>query len=362
MNGIISPIQTNDMSYDYDEMRNDEFLSSTTPSSLFQNTHTPQFSPINVHVKNPRQRSQRNDEIDENDESINHSFRRILLKSPSTENSGANLNLNLNPTANLYDSTNQNGEERNVQEEETTDESGEDRRLREEADSEALARQLMAEEAMASYNQSAHFLQDNADMYSEEDLAALRAIMQEENPVVELEAMEDGLFEEEEMDSAELSYEALLNLGERIGDVKSERWAMRAKNEIAKLPSMKFCKKMVEGKDENDAGVKCLVCQFAYEEEETIRILPCKHYFHHECVDQWLMAKDFCPYCRQCIVIEDKWMNFFTFSLVFVRSLFSKIHSHASSSKYKAMAANKLNPAITGAPSIIIIPLNCMVS
>jgi len=47
---------------------------------------------------------------------------------------------------------------------------------REEAESEALARQFMAEEAMVSYNQSAHFLQDHADQYSEEDLAALHFV------------------------------------------------------------------------------------------------------------------------------------------------------------------------------------------
>ena len=79
----------------------------------------------------------------------------------------------------------------------------------------------------------------------------------------------------------------------------------KAKKEIAKLEALKFCKTMAEGKDENDSCAKCLVCQFQFEEEETIRVLPCRHYFHDECVDQWLMAKDCCPYCRQCIVIEE---------------------------------------------------------
>jgi hypothetical protein len=161
---------------------------------------------------------------------------------------------------------------------------------------------------MASYHQSTNFLQENAHEYSEEDLAALRAIMAEENPVIATTDQTDEFEhddEDDDMDSEELSYEALLDLGERIGDVKSERWAIRAKDEISKLPKLEFCLKMTEGRDEmdeNDSCFKCLICQFEYQEKETVRTLPCGHYFHQECVDQWLLVKDFCPYCRQCIV------------------------------------------------------------
>jgi len=281
------------------------------------------------------------DNYDENSSiDVSGSFGRILLKSPSsTGKSSSNDNdMVMNERLNLQESINGSisidagiqsrrqlqletprqearndsdshstsdidPADRNLHESESSEEETEEvRRLREEAESLALARQFMAEEAMFSYNESAHFLQENANEYSEEDLAALRAIMAEENPVLEGELEDD---EEEGMDSADMSYEALLNLGERIGDVKSERWALKAKHEIAKLPSTKFCMSMAKGKDENDSGVKCLVCQFAYEEGETIRHLPCMHYFHHECVDRWLMAKDCCPYCRQCILVEN---------------------------------------------------------
>ena len=175
----------------------------------------------------------------------------------------------------------------------------EERRRREEEDSEALARQLMEEEALASYHQSTNFLSQHAEEYSADDLAALQAAMAEEEPREELEHDD-----EEGMLSSELSYETLLQLGERIGDVKTERWTMRAKKEIEKLPLKIFNKDMTEGKDENDSCVKCLVCQFPFEDGEQIRILPCQHYFHDSCVDQWLMNKDHCPYCRQSIVDE----------------------------------------------------------
>eukprot|EP00547_Thalassionema_nitzschioides_P014463 CAMPEP_0194247492 /NCGR_PEP_ID=MMETSP0158-20130606/16654_1 /TAXON_ID=33649 /ORGANISM="Thalassionema nitzschioides, Strain L26-B" /LENGTH=253 /DNA_ID=CAMNT_0038983597 /DNA_START=56 /DNA_END=817 /DNA_ORIENTATION=- len=202
-----------------------------------------------------------------------------------------------------FDSEYRRSDEETSEESEETRDNQEDteeeqRRQREEEESEALARQLMEEEALASYNQTAAFLQDNAGQYSEEDMAAMRAIMEEEENFNDEEA--------NAMDDSEMTYETLLHLGERIGDVKSERWALKAKKEISKLPSLKFCKEtMAKGKDENDCGVKCLVCQFPYEESENVRKLPCGHYFHDECIDQWLSAKDFCPYCRTCIVTTE---------------------------------------------------------
>ncbi len=154
----------------------------------------------------------------------------------------------------------------------------------------------MAEEAMASYAESSNFLRSHANEYSEEDLRALEALMAEEDPMVD-EAEEIG----DDNGSLELSYDALLQLGERIGDVKSERWALKAKEEIAKLETIPFNCQMTTNKDENDSCVKCLICQFHYQEGERLRVLPCKHRFHNDCVDQWLMTKDHCPYCRQCI-------------------------------------------------------------
>jgi len=179
----------------------------------------------------------------------------------------------------------------------------EEREKREEEESEALARQLMAEEAMQSYNLSSNFLRDHATEYSEEDLVALQMAVAEEDPdasdVDEEEEVEEG------MASTELSYETLLRLGDRIGDVKTERWLMKSKKEIEKLPTRKFNKENIKNLDENDSKVKCLVCQYHFDDGENVRILPCAHYFHKGCVDQWLSSKDFCPYCRQ-IITDDK--------------------------------------------------------
>ena len=110
---------------------------------------------------------------------------------------------------------------------------------------------------------------------------------------------------EEAEDDGGMSYELMLRLGERIGDVKSERWSRVAREKINQLPTFTFVPQSVKDKDENDCEVKCLVCQFAYEEKECLRRLPCGHCFHSECVDQWLMSKDCCPYCRKPIIEEN---------------------------------------------------------
>lgn len=172
-------------------------------------------------------------------------------------------------------------------------ESAEEQRRREEEESIALARALMAEEAMAvSYRMSVDYLLHNRDQFSEEDLAALQAAMEENEQDEEI----------DEEDTGDMSYELMLRLGERLGDVKTERWSQIAREKINALPTFTFTHTGLQNMDENDCAVKCLVCQFAYENDECLRRLPCGHCFHRECVDQWLASKDFCPYCRKSIL------------------------------------------------------------
>lgn len=179
-----------------------------------------------------------------------------------------------------------------------SEESDDERRRREEEESIELARMLMAEEAMASYQNSIQLLRSSANELSQEDYDALQAVLAEEQR--EQEAEEAAELEDED---GELSYEAMLQLGERIGDVKSERWGLVAEKHIAKLPVFSFDPDCI-GTDLDDSEHKCLVCQYDYEKDERLRRLPCGHCFHADCVDQWLKDKDFCPYCRSAIVDE----------------------------------------------------------
>jgi Ring finger domain len=167
---------------------------------------------------------------------------------------------------------------------------------REEEESLELARRLMAEEAMASYEQHFQLLRESADQLSQEDYDALQRAIEENERDAE---------EEVEHEDGDLSYDAMLELGERIGDVKTERWTIISASEVSKLPTFKFVPSHISDNHAthiDDSEHKCLVCQFEYENNEDIRRLPCGHCFHKSCVDVWLQQKDMCPYCRQCIV------------------------------------------------------------
>ncbi|MBA0552187.1 hypothetical protein Golob_023020, partial [Gossypium lobatum] len=43
----------------------------------------------------------------------------------------------------------------------------------------------------------------------------------------------------------------------------------------------------------------CSICLSEYEAKETIRTIPdCTHYFHANCIDEWLKLNAACPVCR----------------------------------------------------------------
>eukprot|EP00184_Porphyridium_aerugineum_P008198 CAMPEP_0184692490 /NCGR_PEP_ID=MMETSP0313-20130426/952_1 /TAXON_ID=2792 /ORGANISM="Porphyridium aerugineum, Strain SAG 1380-2" /LENGTH=826 /DNA_ID=CAMNT_0027150325 /DNA_START=461 /DNA_END=2941 /DNA_ORIENTATION=- len=44
--------------------------------------------------------------------------------------------------------------------------------------------------------------------------------------------------------------------------------------------------------------VQCSVCLCDFENGESIRIFPCNHFYHDECIDRWIAARVTCPQCR----------------------------------------------------------------
>ena len=158
---------------------------------------------------------------------------------------------------------------------------------------------------MASYVMSTEFLRQNANQFSSKDLVALQATMAKEDP-------ESGDNEEAHRDdddgvnnlgdSQGLSYDYLLSLGERIGDVKDKQWALITHEKIWQLPTLLWSSSMALGKEENHTLVKCQVCQCPYKEGKELHKLPkCDHYFHRECANSWLWTKDMCALCQKAI-------------------------------------------------------------
>jgi hypothetical protein len=50
----------------------------------------------------------------------------------------------------------------------------------------------------------------------------------------------------------------------------------------------------------------CTVCQEHYGASETVTQLPCKHFFHKECITMWLKDNKLCPVCMSDVVPEQR--------------------------------------------------------
>jgi hypothetical protein len=48
---------------------------------------------------------------------------------------------------------------------------------------------------------------------------------------------------------------------------------------------------------EDPAGAGCAVCLCEFEDGDSLRRLPCGHFFHEHCVDRWLVRNKRCPLC-----------------------------------------------------------------
>ncbi|KAK9672459.1 hypothetical protein RND81_12G102200 [Saponaria officinalis] len=60
-------------------------------------------------------------------------------------------------------------------------------------------------------------------------------------------------------------------------------------------PKMAYSSKsMPKGEDER----RCPICLSDYEEGDFVEFLDCLHFFHSDCVDQWLPLSHTCPVCR----------------------------------------------------------------
>lgn len=46
-------------------------------------------------------------------------------------------------------------------------------------------------------------------------------------------------------------------------------------------------------------SLRCAICMMEFASGEAVRFLPCMHYYHIQCVDDWLMRALTCPTCME---------------------------------------------------------------
>ncbi|KAJ9560091.1 hypothetical protein OSB04_005251 [Centaurea solstitialis] len=92
------------------------------------------------------------------------------------------------------------------------------------------------------------------------------------------------------LDIDNMSYEELLALEERIGNVNTGLTEEKISKHLKQ-------KQYVAVPGQPDAE-PCCVCQEEYKNGDDLGTLECGHEFHHGCIKQWLQHKNSCPICK----------------------------------------------------------------
>ncbi|RWR96391.1 zinc finger protein [Cinnamomum micranthum f. kanehirae] len=111
------------------------------------------------------------------------------------------------------------------------------------------------------------------------------------------------------LDIDDMSYEELLALEERIGDVNT---GLSEETISSCLKTRRYVLCTVSSPSDQPADMvmldkeTCIICQAEYEESEKIGILDCGHDYHADCIKQWLLVKNICPICKASALAVDK--------------------------------------------------------
>ncbi|GFZ12235.1 RING/U-box superfamily protein [Actinidia rufa] len=96
------------------------------------------------------------------------------------------------------------------------------------------------------------------------------------------------------LDVDNMSYEELLELGDKIGYV----------NTGLKEDEIVHCLRETKLLDDlfspfaTEMERKCSICQEDYEADDEMGKLECGHFYHIDCIKQWLARKNICPICK----------------------------------------------------------------
>ncbi|CAL1166437.1 unnamed protein product [Cladocopium goreaui] len=66
--------------------------------------------------------------------------------------------------------------------------------------------------------------------------------------------------------------------------------------DIANLPTRRL-----ENTNHLGEQTKCLICLEEFADGDELKTLPCLHFYHQRCVDQWLRTDNSCPVCKHPI-------------------------------------------------------------
>ncbi|KAK3038425.1 hypothetical protein RJ639_030591 [Escallonia herrerae] len=99
------------------------------------------------------------------------------------------------------------------------------------------------------------------------------------------------------LDVDDMSYEELLALGERIGNVSTGL----SEDLISKC----LMKSIYCSSDQIQEDGSCVICLEEYKNMDDVGMLKaCRHDFHVGCITKWLSMKKICPICKACALAD----------------------------------------------------------
>lgn len=88
-----------------------------------------------------------------------------------------------------------------------------------------------------------------------------------------------------------------------IARIQNRRW-QRLTTDIKRAFGQLQLRVLKEGDEEiTPNGDSCVVCFELYKPNDIVRILTCKHFFHKNCIDPWILAHGTCPMCK-CDILK----------------------------------------------------------
>ena len=91
----------------------------------------------------------------------------------------------------------------------------------------------------------------------------------------------------------------------QLGQFQILQFIMQYSNSQNKSPLNFDFNNLVETKIINNKLIEkndtCIICQECFEEEQTIMILQCDHFFHRDCLLMWFQYQNKCPLCKKIV-------------------------------------------------------------
>ena len=139
--------------------------------------------------------------------------------------------------------------------------------------------------------------EDEDDEEIDESLALAWRLQQEDDDRALLMALNGGReppagVTARNVSPSQMTYDQLMELGDNIGKVSKGA----ASSAVDALPTCKYCDAADHGAI---VGDQCAICRMEFEPDDVMRVLPCGHAEHAECLDQWLLINRSCPLCQQ---------------------------------------------------------------